>query len=170
MSVISKMTVSINNSGYTRTYLSLTIIFATVIFAYSASLGMESPTENLLLNIYTAYKSFLIGSFGAGVWLFCVVMWADGEHFIRNKMIPPWSVATFYILIGGVITRIFSSTPNAEIAIFFKGFSWPGIFISILSIARLSRSTEQMSRMYRSVAQILSYLSDEPTDIGETEI
>ena len=156
MSVISKMNVSVNNSGYTRKDLPLTIIIVMCILAYLASLWME-------IQIGTTYKDFWIGCFGAGIYVFCCIVWVDGDVILENKTIPPRLTALIFIVIGGVFTRIFTRAPDNDIVILLKGFGWPGIFASLLSTARLNR-------LNLSVARVQSALSEEPTGIGETEI
>jgi len=160
---------SVNNNGYTRKDLPLIIIFPTVIIAYLASYWMEIQTG-------TTYKDFWIGCFGAGIYLFCCIIWVDGDIILENETIPPRSTALIFMFIGGVFTRIFTRAPDNDIVILLKGFGWPGIFASLLSTARLNRLTIDGAQLQSTLsdipteAQVQSVLSDESTDIGETEV
>lgn len=170
MSVISQMTAaSVDSNDHTRKDLPLIIIFATVIIAYLASYWMELQTG-------TTYKDFWIGCFGAGIYVFCCIVWVDGEVILENKTIPPRFTALIFIVIGGVFTRIFTRAPDNDIVILLKGFGWPGIFASLLSTARLNKLTIDGAQVQAALSdiptesQVQAALSDEPTDIGETRV
>ena len=97
---------------------------------------------------------FIIGCIGAIAWVFLIIVTCNSQTIFQDKIIPPWSIAVIYIFLGGTFAYLLASQAEHPAIIFFKGFSWPGLFINIYSNC-------QQSGMRRGSAMMHYHFSNE---------
>jgi len=121
----------------TRIPVSLVVVAFLALMFWSAKPAYAQGDGNVTQAVTDPTKtfviSFAIGTSGAFVYLFVLLMTDRTLSILRNDMLPLWAMVFLYTISGGIVAGITQTATGSGISannvqnVFMVGFGWQGV-------------------------------------------
>jgi hypothetical protein len=149
-------------------FLAIALFFASVVLiahpvpaqsvtnATQAATVTQATTDPLM----TFLISFVIGTAGAFVYLFILLMTDRTLSILRNSLLPLWAMVVLFTVSGGIVAAITQTTTGAGIAVnnvqsvFMVGFGWQGVMSGAGGSSKVGDLKENEVEMKKLIGEL----------------